>query len=159
MEIGIAVGAGILMGLMPAGNALWVLLFAFFFILRIHLPSLILSAAIVKLAAPALDPLLHSLGSTVLKAPILEQPFASFYNTPLVPFTHYNSTTVMGSLISGLVLLIPAALLFSLLVRLYRKTLLPKIRNSKFVKNLKRIPIVSRIIQAMADTSSGISGH
>ena len=158
-EIGFGIGAGVLLGLIPGANLTWYALLIVFFILRINLPAMFLTLALVKLFVPAADPVLHALGRTVLTNPSLDTFFAGLYGMPLVPFTHFNSTTVMGGFIAGTVLLVPLALLSSLMVRLYRKAVLPKIRNSKIVKNLKRIPVVSKIVSAAANASTGIRKH
>jgi uncharacterized protein (TIGR03546 family) len=139
---------GVLFGLVPAGNFFWIILFIFSFFLRHHNGSKILVMAVLKLLFFAIAPLTEALGWKVLTHPSLQDLFTKLYNMPFVPFTNFNHTLVMGGLVAGVVLWLPVFLLVLGLIPAYRNTLAPKIRNSKIVKNIKKLPIISGIVNA-----------
>ena len=77
--------------------------------------------------------------------PDLFDLFTELYNVPLLPFTRFNDSVVMGSFLAGIVLFVPALLLFRFLVVTYRKSWQPKLAENKVVKSIARIPIVSKL--------------
>jgi uncharacterized protein (TIGR03546 family) len=48
---------------------------------------------------------------SLLATPALRPIWESWYNTPLVPYTNFNNTVVLGSTVGWLVLLVPIFLL------------------------------------------------
>lgn len=145
-EIGAGVSMGLLLTLMPAGNLLWLLIFIVTVFLKLNLGMELLLLAILKPIIPLTDPWLHEVGLSLLTAEPLFGFFTSLYNLPLLPFTRFNNTVVMGGLISGVVLWVPVFFLSRLLVRFYRKRIHPRLAESKIVKAFQRIPIVSKLI-------------
>lgn len=145
-EIGAGVSMGLLLALMPAGNLLWLLIFVVTVFLKLNLGMELLVLAILKPIVPLADPWLHGLGLSLLTAEPLFGFFTSLYNLPLLPFTRFNNTVVMGGLLAGVVLWIPVFFLSLLLVRVYRKKIHPRLAESKIVKAFQRVPIVSKLI-------------
>ena len=141
---------GLLLGLIPAGNLFWIVLFLFSFFFRHHHWSKMLTMAVIKLAMGALTPLVDSVGWEVLHIEALQGLFTSLYNMPFVPFTKFNNTLVAGGLVSGVVLWLPVFLVFCGLIPLYRNKLAPKIRESKFVKLINKLPLVSALTKAVS---------
>ena len=148
-EIAAGVACGCLLGIIPSGNMLWVVLFILTFFIKINLAVELLFLALCKLLAPLLDGLLHSLGYFVLTQPFLQGLFTSLYNVPLVPYSQFNNTIVMGGLIGGIILWLPVFFLFHQLVILYRKKLRDKIAGSKIIKAFGKLPFVDGIAQAV----------
>ena len=144
-EIAAGLATGVLLALLPAGNLLWVTLFVLTAFVKLNFGMELIAVAILSPLAPLLDPALHALGLRVLSAPGLAPVFAAVYSLPLMPFTRFNNTVVMGALIAGLAAWVPAFLLGRVLVRVYRTHLHPRLAESKIVKTFQRIPIVSRI--------------
>lgn len=145
-EIGAGVAMGILLVLMPGRNLLWILIFLATVFLKLNLGVELLILAVLKPLAPLADPWLHSFGLTVLTTGGLQEFFTTLYNVPLLPFTRFNNTVVMGGLLAGIVAWLPVFFLTGLLVRLYRKQIHPRLAESKIVKAFQRIPIVSKLI-------------
>ena len=54
-----------------------------------------------------LDPVFHRIGASLLQAPSLRPLWTAMYNTPLVPYTNFNNTVVLGSFVGWLVLAVP----------------------------------------------------
>src|SRR5690349_19276278 len=93
---------GALIGLLPASGLLPYVLLLVAFIINFNLAALFLAAAIFKILSFLLDPIANQLGFFALtKIKALVPFWTSLYNMPLVPYTRFNNTIVMGSLIAG----------------------------------------------------------
>jgi uncharacterized protein (TIGR03546 family) len=141
-EIAAGVSMGVLLALIPGANLLWLLIFVLTVFLKLNLGIELLVLAILKPIAPLGDPLLHTLGVSEE----LFGLFTSLYNVPLLPFTRFNNTVVMGGVVAGLLLWLPIFFLSRVLVRVYRKRIHPRLAESKIVKAFQRVPIVSKLI-------------
>ncbi len=63
--------------------------------------------------------------------------FTTLYNMPLIPFTRFNNTIVMGGGIFGIVLAPIMYYVFKFLVSKYRKAILERFQQTKFWKAVK----------------------
>lgn len=85
-----------------------------------------------------LDPLMDQIGyAALVEWKELRPLWLTFAKTPLMPYTGWNNTIVMGSILLSLILYLPVFGGSVVGIRLYRKTLREKIQNSKFMKALK----------------------
>jgi uncharacterized protein (TIGR03546 family) len=130
---------GMMIGLSPSfltlTNLFMVLLLI---ILNVNIATALFSYAIFSGIAYLLDPWFHSLGYHLLvNMEGLRGLWAYLYKEPVVPYTRFNNTVVMGSFVISLLLLIPVYFLSKLLVIKYREKLEPKVKNWKWVKLLK----------------------
>jgi uncharacterized protein (TIGR03546 family) len=80
---------------------------------------------------PAFDRIGHAL---LMETPALTPMWTSWFNAPLVPYTNFNNTVVLGSFVGWLVLFVPIVLLVRLLVIRYRATYGERVRRSRFYK-------------------------
>ncbi|MDA3950541.1 MAG: TIGR03546 family protein [Spirochaeta sp.] len=144
-EIAAGISMGVLLALVPAGNLLWVVLFVATVFMKLNFGIELLVLALLKPVIPAADPLLHAIGLQILTAEGLQAILTTLYNVPLVPFTRFNNTVVAGGLAAGAALWIPLFFIGRLLVVVYRRTIHPRLAESRIVKAFQRIPIVSRI--------------
>ena len=144
-EIAAGIATGVLLALMPAGNLLWVAILLLTVFTAINLGIQLLVVALLSGPAALLDPLLHRLGLAVLTNDALSGLFNAVYQVPLVPFTRFKNTVVMGGLVAGVILWVPMFFLGRVLVRVYRGVIHPRIAESRAVKDFQRIPLVSRI--------------
>ena len=132
---GFAIGAWI--GLIPVGFLPSFMLFCCFLI-NVNLATLALAAGIFKVVAFAVDPAANKLGYLLLaRTDVLRPLWTRLYNLPIVPYTRFNNTIVMGSLVIGLVLLIPLYLAAGAGLKAYRARWRDQIRDSHFMKALK----------------------
>ena len=150
---------GLLLGLVPVGNALWIVLFVISFFFKTHRASKLLVMAILKAASGFLMPLVDMAGWEVLHVEALQPVFTELYNMPFVPFTKFYNTLVAGGLTCGVVLWLPVFLLIFMLVPLYRNNVAPKIRNNKLVVSIKKAPLISKLANAIAAVSSAKDGR
>jgi uncharacterized protein (TIGR03546 family) len=140
---------GVLLGCVPAGNAVWIALFAVSFFLVHHQGAKLVSMALVKLLAPLVSVLSDRIGWAILNAEGLREGFTYLYNTPFVLFTRFNNTLVAGGLAVGLALWLPVFFGFYLLIPFYRNSLLPKFLQSGLAKAMGNIPFIEKVRQAM----------
>jgi uncharacterized protein (TIGR03546 family) len=148
---------GLLFALLPAGNLLWFLLFLMTFFLKVNYATQVLAALLLSPFRLLLGSILDSLGWAILNAPFLHAPFTSLYNAPIAPLTRFNNTIVMGGLVAGFVLWLPAFFAIRAFVSLYRTKLAPKIAESKLYKAFQKLPLVGSITKA-TKALSGAAG-
>lgn len=155
-EIAHGVALGVIMGMMPKGNALWYILFVLFFFIRINKAVYLLVTLGVSLCIAPADMLLDALGYQVLTFEPAVPVYRTLLDIPFVAFTKFNNTVVMGSLAAGLILYIPVYILSRLLVRLWRTVLAPKITSSKLWVGMKKLPLVEKVISKYQEISGVI---
>jgi uncharacterized protein (TIGR03546 family) len=146
---------GLLLGLVPAGNVFWIVLFVVSFFFKHHHASKVLVLAILKLLAGAIAPLTDMIGWELLHIEALQPLFTTLYNMPFVPFTKFNNTLVAGGLAGGIVLWLPAFFLIFLLVPMYRSKVVPKLRNSKILGTIKKLPLIAPLLEAVSKATLG----
>ena len=148
-EMAAGAAMGLLLALVPGGNLLWAGLFALAFFLKINLAAMFLFLALFRLLAPLADGSLDRLGAVILSLPLLRGMFTGLYNLPLVPFTRFNNTVVMGGLVAGLVLFVPVFVLIRMLVGLYRRRLRERIAQSRLGQAVRRVPLFAAVGRAV----------
>jgi len=144
---------GALLGLVPAGNFFWIVLFLVSFFFMHNHGAKIFSLAIIKLLSPFIVMGLDSVGWTVLHIEALRPVFITMYNMPFVPFTKFNNTLVMGGIVSGIVLWLPIFFIFLALIPLYRNHVASKIRDSKIVRTIAKFPLFSLVDKAISSSN------
>ena len=140
---------GLLLGLIPAGNFFWIVLLLISFFFNHNHATKILFMVLLMLFAPVIRPLVDLVGWQVLHIGALQPFFTTMYNMPFVPFTKFNNTLVAGGLVGGVILWLPVFFLIMALIPLYRNKVAPKIRNSKIVKTIRKLPFFSLIDKAI----------
>ena len=150
-EVAGGIAFGLLLALIPAGglNLLWLGIFLITFFLKVNFAAELLFLGLFKLIAPLSDPLLDWGGYQLLTLAGLQNLYTWLYNRPVVPFTRFYNTLVMGGLALGVLLWTPAFFLFRSLVVLYREKLKAKLEGSRLVKALNKLPLVSALIRAV----------
>ena len=126
---GIALGA--VFGLTPLLNLHNLVLFGCALILNVSMPGVFLGWALCVPVGFALDPLFDAVGSRLLLAPGLRGLWTALYNAPVVPFTNFNNTVVLGSFVVWVVAFLPIFFLARWGVARYRATLLERLRRMR----------------------------
>ncbi len=106
-----AVAIGALLGIIPHGNVLALLVLIVLLSLKINHSMAALTTIGTTFAATKLDPYSHDVGSYILTHPTLGPKMASFWKLPLAPWTDLNNTVVMGSFVIGVAALLPIFLI------------------------------------------------
>jgi len=129
---GIALGSAL--GLTPLVNVHNLAIFSLIVLLNVSFGGGMLGwAAFVPLGF-ILDPVFDRIGAGLLTATSLRPLWTSLYNTPLVPYTNFNNTVVLGSLVSWLVLAVPIFFAARYGVARYRATIGERVRQSRLYK-------------------------
>ncbi len=139
---------GLLLAFVPKANLLWVFLFVLTMFIRVNKGALFLSLIIFSFAVPFADYATEALGYAVLTFAPLDGLLSALYRTPFVGLTRFNNTMVAGSLVMGILAYGPTYALFRIFVSWYRKTVQPKIVNSKLAKIVANLPIIKQIVNA-----------
>lgn len=109
MALGFALG--LMIGLVPKGNLIAVSLMIILGVLRVNLGVGMLTAFFVSWISPFFDFVTHSIGQMILSIESLSPFWTDLYNMPIVPWTKFNNTVVMGSFALGAALLVPSFLI------------------------------------------------
>jgi uncharacterized protein (TIGR03546 family) len=137
-QIAFGAALGAVMGLNPAFSLQNIIILFFIIFLNVNFAAAFLSAALFGLIGFFTDPLAHQLGYLLLvRVDALAPLWTSLYNTPIVPFTRFYNTVVLGSFVLGLALFIPVVLVTMRLIVLYRTRLQARVESLKIVKMLK----------------------
>ncbi len=165
LQVGAGVAFALLLGLIPfvlpvvpPVNLLWIVIFLTSLFLKVNQSFLAVFLLIFKLLAPLAYPATSRVGEAILSAPFLQDFFTALNNLPVVPFTFFNSTLVMGGLAVGLVLFTPLTLGSTLLIKLYRDRLRERIARSKLVKGFYKIPLVGKLRGLLGNAVSFYQG-
>ena len=126
---GIALGACI--GLTPLLNLHNLLIFSLMTLLNVSFGGGMLGIALFTPLGFLLDPIFHRIGLGLLNSQGLRALWTGMYNTPLVPFTNFNNSVVLGSVVAWLLLVIPIYLLARLGIDRYRETVGARVRQSR----------------------------
>ena len=102
---GMALGAAL--GLTPLMNVHNLVVFSLILLLNVSFGGGMLGWALFVPLGFLLDPLFHAIGLQLLEAPSLRSLWTGWYNTPLIPYTNFNNTVVLGSVVGWLVLARP----------------------------------------------------
>lgn len=132
VAVGIALGSAL--GLTPLVNVHNLLVFALILLLNVSFGGAMLGWALFVPLGFLLDPAFDAVGSRLLAAPSLRPLWTDLYNTPLVPFTNFNNSVVLGSVVGWLALAIPIFFAARYGIARYRATVGERVRRSKFYR-------------------------
>lgn len=123
-QLSAGIAFGILLGLMPIQNLVWVSVLLLVLLLRVNLSLTLVFFCASKGLYLLFYPLIDAVGTSVLKSGSLEGLFTSMYNTPVVAISGYNVPTVMGGLVIGTSLFIVLFPVGIYVIKLYRTHIL-----------------------------------
>ncbi|HEX2217176.1 MAG TPA: TIGR03546 family protein [Gemmatimonadales bacterium] len=129
---GMALGAAL--GLTPLMNVHNLVVFSLIVLLNVSFGGGMLGWALFVPVGFILDPVFHALGLGLLEAPSLRGLWTAMYNTPLVPYTNFNNSVVLGSVVGWLALGLPIFFAARWGVTRYRATIGERVQRSKLYK-------------------------
>jgi len=137
-EIAAGVMLGAFLGLMPKFNlcafVLWVIVFMF----RVNFGMATASVLLFSILGSITDPWAEKIGFTLLTGvPALHGLWTTLYNTPIIPFSAFNNTLVMGNLALAMLLAIPVFLAARRFVVAYRLHLRDRIMQWRIMQAFK----------------------
>ncbi|QDT92377.1 TIGR03546 family protein [Gimesia algae] len=135
-QLALGFSMGMIIGLVPKDNLISVLLLFLLASLKINLSSASLATLLFSWLTLMLDPLSHLIGRGVLLSAPLQGFWHWLYEMPLAPWTDFNNTIVMGSLILGVMLFYPVYRLTRPLFEKYTPLLTEKLQKYRIVQIL-----------------------
>ncbi len=133
-QIAAGIACGFILGMTPSLSLHSLLLFVFMLVFRVQIGAAFLSAFFFKFVAYLLDPVFHQVGSMVLEMESLRGIFTTLYNLPIIPFTRFNNSLVMGSGVVSIALFPLIFFLGRFMVVKYRKAVVDRFKETKLWK-------------------------
>jgi uncharacterized protein (TIGR03546 family) len=133
-QIAWGLALGFILGMTPALSLQSLLVFLMLFFFRIQIGAAFIAAFFFKFVAFLLDPLFHVIGHKVLHLPALQDVYTQLYNMPIIPFTRFNNTIVMGAAVLSILLTPVIFILSKKMVAKYRESVVQRFQNSKLFK-------------------------
>jgi uncharacterized protein (TIGR03546 family) len=132
---GLALGA--CLGLTPLVNVHNLVVVLLAMVLNVSFAGFSLGWVLFVPAGFALDPLFDAIGRALLGAEALRPLWERLAGMPVLPFTNFNNTIVLGSLVFWIVAWLPIFFLARWLVTKYRATLFERLRKTKIFQAVK----------------------
>ena len=135
-NISLALGmtCGFILGMTPVLSLHSLLIFLVIFFFRIQLGAALVTAFFFKFVAFLLDPVFHVVGSHVLEMNSLNGFFTTLYNMPIIPYTRFNNSIVMGSAVVTFTLSPFVFIASQKMIIKYRETILARFKETKLWK-------------------------
>src|SRR5690606_1981591 len=125
-QLAAGIACGLILGFAPAFSLQTMLVFIMLFFLRIQMGAAFVSAFFFALVAYIFDPFFDWFGGHILELSFLKSLFTWLYHMPIIPFTKFYNSVVMGAGVVS-ILLFPVVFLVSrkLIVK-YRVTVVAR---------------------------------
>ena len=132
-QVAAGIALGSVLGLTPLVNVHNLLIAALILVLNVSVGGAMLGWALFLPAGFLLDPLFDRIGrQLLLETPALEPLWTAWFNTPVLPYTNFNNTIVLGSVVTWLALALPISFAARYGVARHRATLGERVRRSRF---------------------------
>ncbi len=128
---------GFILGMTPSLSLHSLIIFLVLFFFRIQIGAALVTAFFFKFVAFILDPAFHAVGSKILELPSLQGFYTSLYNMPLIPFTRFNNSIVMGSAVITFVLSPFVFIMSRIFILKYRVTVVARLKETKLWKAIE----------------------
>ncbi len=135
-QVAVGIALGSVLGLTPLMNVHNLIVFSIIVLLNVSFGGGMLGWALFVPVGFMLDPVFHAIGLRLLEAPALRPLWTDLFNTPLVPYTNFNNSVVLGSVVGWLLLTVPIFFAARWGVARYRATIGERVRQSKLYKAL-----------------------
>lgn len=101
------IALGMMIGMVPKDSLFVLVLFFILLCSRANLLTATCSAVLFTLLSPLLVPITHSIGWFVLTCGPLQSLWCGLIELPIIPWTRFDNTVVMGGLIYALIAAYP----------------------------------------------------
>lgn len=133
-QVAAGMSLGSALGLTPLVNVHNLVIFSLLVLLNVSFGGGMLGWMLFVPIGFLLDPMFHAIGLSLLENPSLRPLWTSWTNTPLLPYTNFNNTVVLGSFVSWVALAVPIFFAARYGVARYRATIGERVRQSRFYK-------------------------
>lgn len=128
---------GAFLGFSPFFSLQTFLILFILIIFKVQFGAAFLSAFFFKFVAFIIDPAADFLGQKVLELTALRSLWTQLYNMPLIPYTRFNNSIVMGSFVFALLISPFLYWGFQFLIKKYRTVIVDRFEKSKAWKAFK----------------------
>jgi uncharacterized protein (TIGR03546 family) len=132
LAAGFVVGSFI--GWMPFNILITPFFFILLYMLNVNAGFGLLGAAIITLFSFLIDPFAGYIGEWLLNHAALQPLWTMLYNIPIVPYTSFNNTVMLGSLVMAILLAVPLFFLIRWGVIRYRLSWQARVETWKIVR-------------------------
>lgn len=136
-QIAAGIACGLILGFAPGFSLQTIFVFVLLFLFRIQMGMAFLSAFFFAIIAYTFDPILHIIGKSVLEMESLRPLFETLYKMPVIPFTKFYNSVVMGAGVVSIILFPVVFFLSKILIVKYRQVIVSKFQQTKFWKVIK----------------------
>ena len=136
-QVAAGISLGACLGLTPLLNVHNLFVFSAIVLLNVSFGGGMLGWALFTPVGFLLDPVFDRIGTALLDTEALRPLWTAWFNVPIVPYTNFNNSIVLGSLIGWAVLAVPIYFAARAGVARYRATWGEKVLQSKFYKGLR----------------------
>ncbi len=130
-QIATGIACGFILGMAPTFSLQTIIVIVLMFFFRIQIGAATLSAFFFKFIAFLLDPVFHQMGMKILEMDSLKGIFTTMYNMPIVPFTRFNNSIVMGAGVTSVILAPFIYIIATAMVIKYRVAVVQRFRQTK----------------------------
>lgn len=139
---------GLCFGLVPKGNLTAATLMVFICMLRVNMGAVAAAMVLSSWVGSFLDPQTHKLGEWLLRHESLQEFWTRLFNMPVVPWTAFNNTVVLGSFCTALILLYPVYSLVEWPARRWLPPLQKKLAKYRIVRLMWGAEWADRLLTA-----------
>ena len=136
-SIAIGIACGLILGFAPAFSLQTLLVIFLIILFRIQAGAAFTSAFFFALIAWALDPVFDQVGGVILELDGLRGLYTTLYNLPIIPYTKFYNSIVMGAGVVSIILSPVVFLISKKLIIKYREKILKRFQQTKFWKAVK----------------------
>ncbi len=133
-QVALGMSLGSSLGLTPLMNLHNLIIFSLLVLLNVSFGGGTLGWMLFLPVGFLLDPGFHAIGLSLLEEPALRPMWTTFTNTPILPYTNFNNTVVLGSFIAWVVLFVPIFFAARYGITRYRATVGERVRQSRLYK-------------------------
>lgn len=136
-QLAAGIACGLILGFAPVFSLQTLLVFILLFFFRIQMGAAFASAFLFALIAYIFDPFFDVIGGAILELSVLKGIFTVLYNMPIVPFTKFYNSVVMGAGVVSIVLFPVVFFISKALIVKYRVKVVARFQQTKFWKAVK----------------------
>jgi uncharacterized protein (TIGR03546 family) len=137
VSLALGMTCGFILGMTPVLSLHSLLIFLILFLFRIQIGAALVMAFFFKFVAFLLDPAFHFIGSKVLEMESLKGILTQLYNMPIIPYTRFNNSIVMGSAVLTILLSPFVYIASQYFISRYREVVLTRFKSSKLWKGVE----------------------
>ena len=136
-QIAAGLACGLVLGFAPALSLQTIFIFIVIFFFRIQAGAAFTAAFFFSFIAWAFDPILHQIGSMALELESMRSFYTTLFNLPIIPFTKFYNSVVMGSAIASILMAPIVFIIAKILIKKYRIVIMSRFEKTKAWKAVK----------------------